>query len=130
MPNSRADIYMHFYCNINYIYNYNLKSLYELGARRVWVLSTLPLGCLPGGRTVAGGPLRICAPFANQFAQTFNGQLSSAVDSMRVTLPNYDIRFIDVYTPLFNLINNPQPEGHFLYHINLTVQIILTLVNY
>ncbi|XP_028208524.1 GDSL esterase/lipase At1g23500-like [Glycine soja] len=87
------------------------KSLYELGARRVWVLSTLPLGCLPGGRTVAGGPLRICAPFANQFAQTFNGQLSSAVDSMRVTLPNYDIRFIDVYTPLFNLINNPQPEG-------------------
>ncbi|CAJ1972572.1 unnamed protein product [Sphenostylis stenocarpa] len=88
-----------------------IQSLYDLGVRKVWVLSTLPLGCLPGGRTLAGGPLRICAPIPNLEAQTFNGQLSSAVDSIRASLTNYDIRFIDVYTPFLNLINNPQPSG-------------------
>ncbi|KAK7382932.1 hypothetical protein VNO78_28596 [Psophocarpus tetragonolobus] len=88
-----------------------IKSLYELGARRVWMFSTLPLGCLPGGRTIAGGPLRICAPIVNIQAQTFNSQLSSLVNSIRSTLPNYDISFVDVYTPLLNLINNPLPQG-------------------
>ncbi|KAK7382931.1 hypothetical protein VNO78_28595 [Psophocarpus tetragonolobus] len=87
------------------------KNLYGLGARKVWVFSTVPLGCLPGGRTVAGGPLRICAFLENQLAQIFNAQLSSAVNSIRATLPNYDIKFIDVYTPLLNIINNPQPAG-------------------
>ena len=96
-----------------------MKSLYELGARRVFVLSTLPLGCLPGGRTVAGGPLRICAPIVNQQAQFFNGKLSSAVNSIRSDLPNFDIRFIDVYTPLLNLIENPLSEGNFPYTINV-----------
>ncbi|XP_020209068.2 GDSL esterase/lipase At1g23500 [Cajanus cajan] len=89
-----------------------LESLYELGARRVWVLSTLPLGCLPGARTAAGGLLRDCAILENQLAQSFNGQLSTAVNSIGATLSNYDIRFIDVYTPLFNLIQNPQ-SGEF-----------------
>nr|KYP33737.1 GDSL esterase/lipase EXL3 [Cajanus cajan] len=88
-----------------------VKSLYALGVRRVWVLSTLPLGCLPGGRTIAGGPLRICAPIVNLQAQLFNGKLASAVYSTRASFPNYDIRFIDVYTPLYNLVQNPLSAG-------------------
>jgi len=82
----------------------------------VWVFSTLPLGCLPGGRTVGGGPLRICAELANIEAQTFNAQLSSAVNSLRASLANYDIRFIDVYTPFLSIINNPQASGDLLYN--------------
>ncbi|XP_047148772.1 GDSL esterase/lipase At1g23500-like [Vigna umbellata] len=87
------------------------KSLYDLGVRKVWVLSTLPLGCLPGGRTTGGGPLRFCAELANMEAQTFNGQLSEAVDSLKASLPNYDIRFVDVYNPFLSIINNPQASG-------------------
>jgi len=93
-----------------------LKSIYDLGVRKVWALSTLPLGCLPGGRTTAGGPLRFCAELANIEAQTFNGQLSAAVDSLRATLPNYDIRFVDVYTPFLSIIHNPQASGYFLHN--------------
>ncbi|RDX63139.1 GDSL esterase/lipase EXL3, partial [Mucuna pruriens] len=88
-----------------------LKRLYALGARHVWVFSTLPLGCLPGGRTLAGGPFRICAPIVNQQAQLFNSQLSSSLNSLRSTLSNYDIRFIHVCTPLFNLVQNPRQQG-------------------
>ncbi|XP_027368232.1 GDSL esterase/lipase At1g23500-like [Abrus precatorius] len=88
-----------------------LKSLYELGARRVWVLSTLPLGCLPGARSAGGGPLRACEPLTNLNAQSFNSKLSSAVNSMKTTLPNSDIRFVDVYTPLLNIIQNPSSSG-------------------
>ncbi|KAL9330423.1 hypothetical protein ACSQ67_000033 [Phaseolus vulgaris] len=87
------------------------KSIYDLGVRKVWVLSTLPLGCLPGGRTAAGGPFRFCAQIVNMEAQTFNAQLSSAVDSIRASFTNYDIRFIDVYNPFLSLINNPQASG-------------------
>jgi len=96
-----------------------LKSIYDLGVRKVWVLSTLPLGCLPGGRTAAGGPFRFCAQIVNMEAQTFNAQLSSAVDSIRASFTNYDIRFIDVYNPFLSLINNPQASGYFLYNFIL-----------
>ncbi|KAJ1424174.1 SGNH hydrolase superfamily [Sesbania bispinosa] len=88
-----------------------LTRLYELGARRVWVLSTLPLGCLPGARTTLGGPFRLCAEILNGEAQIFNNMLSSAVSSIRNRLSNYDIRFIDVYDPMLNLIRNPVGSG-------------------
>ncbi|MED6180792.1 hypothetical protein PIB30_013684 [Stylosanthes scabra] len=88
-----------------------LKQLYGAGARNVWVLSTLPLGCLPGGRTAAGGPLRFCADFVNGQAQLFNSQLSSAVTSLQSTLSGSNLQFIDVYDALLNIINNPLSSG-------------------
>ncbi|KAL2319170.1 hypothetical protein Fmac_033046 [Flemingia macrophylla] len=69
-----------------------IMSLYGLGVRRMWVFSTLPLGCLPGGRTIAGGPLRFCAPIVNLQAQFFNAKLASAVSSIRSRYPDFDIR--------------------------------------
>ncbi|MED6200115.1 hypothetical protein PIB30_082099 [Stylosanthes scabra] len=88
-----------------------LKQLYGAGARNVWVLSTLPLGCLPGGRTVAGGPLRLCADIVNGQAQLFNSELSSALTSLQATLSGSTIRFIDVYDALPNIIQNPFSSG-------------------
>ncbi|KAK7280770.1 hypothetical protein RJT34_25837 [Clitoria ternatea] len=92
--------------NINFV-----KSLYNLGARKIWVFSTLPLGCLPGARTVGGGLLRDCAPLVNLAAQIFNGKLSAAVNSLKATYSDYDIKFVDVYTPLLNVIQNPLSAG-------------------
>ena len=44
-----------------------MKDLYGLGARRIGVLSTLPVGCLPGGSTVATGLLEGgCEEITNQ----------------------------------------------------------------
>ncbi|MED6200116.1 hypothetical protein PIB30_082100 [Stylosanthes scabra] len=90
-----------------------IKQLYEIGARKVWVLSTLPLGCLPGRRTAGGGPLRLCADIVNGQAQLFNARLASAVTSLQRTLPASSLQFLDVYTPLLNIIQNPSTAGFF-----------------
>ncbi|KAL4356901.1 hypothetical protein AHAS_Ahas09G0133000 [Arachis hypogaea] len=39
-----------------------------------------------GGRTAAGGPLRLCSDIVNGEAQLFNGQLASTVSSLQATL--------------------------------------------
>ncbi|MED6148277.1 hypothetical protein PIB30_051623 [Stylosanthes scabra] len=70
-----------------------------------------PQGCLPGGRTAAGGPLRLCADIVNGQAQLFNSQLSSAVTSLQATLSGSTLRFVDVYDALLNIIQNPFSSG-------------------
>ncbi|CAK8535413.1 unnamed protein product [Lathyrus sativus] len=88
-----------------------LKSLYQLGARHVWVLSTLPLGCLPAARSTFGGPIRACLDFENVLAQTFNGMLSTSVSNLKASLQDYDVKFVDVYTPMLSIITNPSASG-------------------
>ena len=87
-----------------------MKDLYGLGARRIGVLSTLPLGCLPGARAV--GALEAgCEVVTNQEAQLFNTKLSSMVDSLESTLPDAKLVFIDVYNPLLDIVRDPQNYG-------------------
>ncbi|KAE9617256.1 putative triacylglycerol lipase [Lupinus albus] len=86
-----------------------MKEIYELGARHVWVFSTLPLGCLPGGRASAGQVT--CNEVENGLATQFNGLLQKGVDSIKTTTPDYDVQFVDVYTPLRNIVANPSASG-------------------
>ncbi|GMY28215.1 GDSL esterase/lipase [Fagus crenata] len=89
-----------------------LNDLYGLGARRIGVLSTLPVGCLPGGRTVAAGLLEGgCEEITNQEAQVFNTKLSSMVDSLESSLPDAKLVFIDVYNALLDIVQDPQNYG-------------------
>ncbi|MCH96897.1 GDSL esterase/lipase EXL3-like, partial [Trifolium medium] len=90
-----------------------LKSLYQLGARHVWVQSTVTLGCLPAARSTLGGPLRVCVDYENIYAQQFNGMLSAGVANLKGSLPDYDLRFVDVYTPMLRLIQNPFAAGKY-----------------
>lgn len=77
----------------------------------MWVLSTIPLGCLPAARTQLGGPFRRCVDFENGLAQMYNGMLSAGVSSLKASLPDYDLKFVDVYTPMLNIIQNPFASG-------------------
>ncbi|KAK7283742.1 hypothetical protein RIF29_13488 [Crotalaria pallida] len=85
-----------------------LKDIYELGARHVWVLSTLPLGCLPGGRATSRG---LCNEMANEHAIQFNRMLQQQINSITTSTPNYKVDFVDVYTPLLSIIQNPIGSG-------------------
>jgi len=66
---------------------------------------------VPSQRTLAGGILRECADKYNVAAKLFNSKLSSAVDSLNRNLPNSKMVYIDVYTPLLDLIQNPTKYG-------------------
>ncbi|XVE94528.1 hypothetical protein REPUB_Repub02eG0016500 [Reevesia pubescens] len=87
------------------------KELYGLGARRIGVFSTPPIGCVPSQRTLAGGIERACANDYNVAARLFNKKLNAMLDSLQTSLPNGKFVYIDVYNPLLDLIENPQKHG-------------------
>ncbi|KAK3231875.1 hypothetical protein Dsin_003756 [Dipteronia sinensis] len=88
-----------------------LQDLYGLGARRIGVLSAPPIGCLPSQRTLGGGAQRNCVGAYNQAAQLFNSKLSKLIKNLNKKLPNGRIVYLDVYTPLNDMIKNPKKYG-------------------
>ncbi|KAI4320936.1 hypothetical protein MLD38_034368 [Melastoma candidum] len=85
-----------------------IQALYDLGARRFIVLSTLPLGCLPSARGSTG---LLCADVANQAAQEFNTNLSNDIAYLAGSLQNATVAYVDVYGPFLELIQNPGQSG-------------------
>ncbi|EOA34484.1 hypothetical protein CARUB_v10022025mg [Capsella rubella] len=88
-----------------------IKSLYDMGARKFAVMGTLPLGCLPGARNMAGNVFKICEVFSNQAADMFNKKLSAELENLGGTFPGAKFMYIDMYSSLLGLINNPQASG-------------------
>uniref|UniRef100_A0A2N9J3F8 SGNH hydrolase-type esterase domain-containing protein n=1 Tax=Fagus sylvatica TaxID=28930 RepID=A0A2N9J3F8_FAGSY len=88
-----------------------IVELYELGARRIGVLSLPAIGCVPSQRTLADGIQRGCSKSANQAAILFNSKLSSQMDSLNNRLPDARLVYLDIYNPLLALIQNPAHYG-------------------
>ncbi|QHN84023.1 hypothetical protein HN51_038632 [Arachis hypogaea] len=88
------------------------KEIYELGARRIGVFSTPPIGCVPFQRTVAGGITRQCVDKINDACKLFNAKLPNALDSLNRNLPDSRFVFIDVYNPLLDVIVNYPKYGY------------------
>ncbi|KFK42027.1 hypothetical protein AALP_AA2G202600 [Arabis alpina] len=86
-------------------------TLYGYGARRILVFGAPPLGCVPSQRTVAGGPRRECVVRFNDACKLFNTKLSANIDGLSRTLHDSTLLYIDIYTPLLDLILNPQQYG-------------------
>ncbi|XP_021756595.1 GDSL esterase/lipase EXL3-like [Chenopodium quinoa] len=88
-----------------------IQELYGLGARRIAVFGAPPIGCVPSQRTLGGGIVRECAANYNEAAILFNSKLSRELDSLTQKLPNSRVVYIDIYTPLFDIIQNPAKYG-------------------
>ncbi|KAF8109108.1 hypothetical protein N665_0102s0017 [Sinapis alba] len=86
-------------------------SLYGYGARRILMFGAPPIGCVPSQRTVAGGPARNCVARFNDASKLFNAKLSANIDLLSRTLLDSTLIYIDIYTPLLDLILNPQQYG-------------------
>ncbi|TXG59830.1 hypothetical protein EZV62_014403 [Acer yangbiense] len=86
--------------------NLQLKDLIT-GEQEELQLSTPQIGCVPSQRTISGGIARECSEPANQAAQLFNSKFSSVIGSLSQKFPDSKIVFLDVYTPLLSLIQNP-----------------------
>ncbi|KAK7376693.1 hypothetical protein VNO80_02107 [Phaseolus coccineus] len=87
-----------------------VKELYNLGARKIGVLSAPPIGCVPSQRTLAGGLVRGCSEKYNYAAKLFNSKLSKELDSLHNSTKSR-IVYIDVYNPLLDIIQNYQNYG-------------------
>ncbi|CAI8600121.1 unnamed protein product [Vicia faba] len=89
-----------------------LKEIYKLGARKIGVFSAPPIGCVPFQRTVAGGIERECAEKINDLCKLFNTKLSRELTSLNQNLINSRMVYLDVYTPILDIIVNYQNYGY------------------
>ncbi|WJX42275.1 hypothetical protein P8452_29525 [Trifolium repens] len=89
-----------------------VKEIYYLGARRIGVFSAAPIGYLPSQRTLGGGLFRKINEEYNEAAKLFNSKLSKQMDYLQSTLPNSRVVYIDIYSPLLDIILKPQKYGY------------------
>ncbi|KAL9226687.1 hypothetical protein vseg_002470 [Gypsophila vaccaria] len=91
-----------------------IEALYSQGAKRFVVVGLPPLGCLPIQVTIGGffhGLKRICVDHQNSDAQVYNGKLQNFINQLPSTYPNAKFAYGDIYTPLIDMINNPDKYG-------------------
>lgn len=74
----------------------------------------LPLGCLPEMITLSSPVLRTCVERMNSDAQVYNDKLIKLIPTLQQKLRGSTLLYADLYTPLMELINNPQKHGTFL----------------
>lgn len=96
-----------------------MQDLYGLGARKLAVTSLPPLGCIPAAITLFGYGSSQCVSRLNGDAQGFNKKLNAAANSLGKQLPGLRIAIFDIYTPLYDLVNNPSKNGSFLMLLKL-----------
>lgn len=85
----------------------NITQLYSQGARRFLVLNVPDVGKTPAVRML--GPA--VAAFAGLLSQSYNGALAGAVTNLKAALPEIDLRILDVYGILNNVVTSPEAYG-------------------
>ncbi|KAL9269113.1 GDSL esterase/lipase EXL3-like protein [Drosera capensis] len=88
-----------------------LQALYDLGARRIGVVSLPPQGCLPATRTFFGGILRFCVEEYNYYSMVFNFKLQLLTLYLRGKNPDSRFVYLDLYNPVLRLVQNPTQSG-------------------
>ena len=78
------------------------------------VVGVPPVGCVPSQRTIEGGIERHCVPLYNQAAVMFNSKLSTELERLNKTLTGAQVVYIDIYTPLLDLIMRPFAYGNLI----------------
>ncbi|XP_059276472.1 GDSL esterase/lipase At2g24560-like [Lycium ferocissimum] len=88
-----------------------VKELYDLGCRMMLVNGLPPIGCLPVQMT-AKSPLRgTCIENENSDSQIYNQKLKELLVQLQAQFAGSKMLYADSYTPLLDLINNPQEYG-------------------
>lgn len=91
-----------------------IKDIYELGARKIGVVSLPPFGCLPAIRTLhRKGAKDGCVLHLNQHALAFNHMLQSTTfPSLQTNLGGgLHLAYMDSHTVLLDVLENPTSYG-------------------
>ncbi|KAM6573699.1 hypothetical protein CsatA_017779 [Cannabis sativa] len=93
-------------------YSTFVTSLYRMGARKIGVTTLPPIGCVPAAITMFGlGRRDDCIERLNYDAISFNRRLNMISQSLINRLQGFKLIIFDVYTPLYDLVNNPAENG-------------------
>ncbi|KAH7444515.1 hypothetical protein KP509_02G080700 [Ceratopteris richardii] len=87
-----------------------IQNLYNLGARRIGVVSLAPFGCVPLQLTVsrqASG----CVESLNQVASSYNAALNRTIVNLGSALSGLKIAYFDIYNGLLDIIKDPSANG-------------------
>ncbi|CAD6271878.1 unnamed protein product [Miscanthus lutarioriparius] len=88
-----------------------IQSLYNLGARNFMVSGLPPVGCLPVTRSLnlaSGGG---CVANQNAAAERYNAALQQMLTKLEAASPGATLAYVDVYTPLMDMVTQPQKYG-------------------
>ncbi|XP_019420772.1 PREDICTED: uncharacterized protein LOC109330963 [Lupinus angustifolius] len=88
-----------------------VQELYELGARKIGVLSLGPVGCVPMQRTIGGGTQRKCVVEINDACLLYNSKLYSSIMALNATYQDARIVYLDTYTGLNAFVQYPNLFG-------------------
>ncbi|CAI0382522.1 unnamed protein product [Linum tenue] len=87
-----------------------VTQLYNFGVRKVAFMSAIPGGCTPAGRAATGG-LGCAGPNPFDGASVYNTKLAGTMQALNSKLSGADIVYLDVYTPLLRISQNPLSYG-------------------
>ncbi|CAA7019131.1 unnamed protein product [Microthlaspi erraticum] len=105
-PDQFSDVLMRSYSDF-------IQNLYELGARRIGVISLPPMGCLPAAITLFGFGNKSCVERLNHDAVMFNTKLEHTTQRLMHRHSGLKLVAFNVYQPLLDIINNPYDSGFF-----------------
>ncbi|KAL3684074.1 hypothetical protein R1sor_002096 [Riccia sorocarpa] len=89
----------------------NLKTLHGYGARRVYINSLSPIGCVPEQLNLYNVKDGACIEKVNGPLRSFNNGLQGLLGKLRQELPDYDLNYINVYDTLYGAITTPEKYG-------------------
>ncbi|KAG5525682.1 hypothetical protein RHGRI_032097 [Rhododendron griersonianum] len=82
-----------------------VKELYNQGCRNMLIAGLPPLGCWAAGFNMGGR----CVDYSQ--SQSYNQKLVAMLSRLQESLPGSKLVYADFYTPLYDMMNNPQKYG-------------------
>ncbi|KAI8531961.1 hypothetical protein RHMOL_Rhmol11G0175700 [Rhododendron molle] len=81
------------------------SELYSQGCRNMLIAGLPPLGCWAAGFNMGGR----CVDYSQ--SQSYNQKLVAMLSQLQESLPGSKLVYADFYTPLYDMMNNPQKYG-------------------
>ncbi|XP_026453286.1 GDSL esterase/lipase At4g26790-like [Papaver somniferum] len=88
-----------------------IKDLGSLGARKISISGSFPMGCLPIVRTLNVLVGRACLHPYNKVARDFNIKLMKLVADLRQEVDGIRVVYADAYSPVIQMIQTPSLYG-------------------
>lgn len=96
-----------------------LQRLVGLGAVRLAVAGLPPIGCLPAEVTMhsvhTGNRERECDAEQNSDSAVYNSKLQSIIYKLQSTMPRCKFAYVDIYTPILDMVQDPKKYGQHNY---------------